>query len=204
MGFAQSCVNRLTPNDPLELPVKSIEREANRVKILVQGLLAFSRTSKVEIEQCDINQMIDKALALVEVNAKMNSVELVREFDRDIPQAVVNSYQMQEVIINLCNNAIDAMPKGGALTLRTARVRFDGKDGVEIQVRDTGTGIPPEVKARIFEPFFTTKEVGRGTGLGLSISHEIIEKHGGTLSLESKPGRGTTFTIRIPSSRDGG
>ena len=108
---------------------------------------------------------------------------------------------MQEVIINLCNNAIDAMPQGGTITLRTKTIQDLGKDEIQIQVQDTGSGIPKETKAKIFEPFFTTKELGKGTGLGLSIFHEIIQKHGGTITLESELGIGTTFTIKIPLSR---
>ncbi|OGR88659.1 MAG: hypothetical protein A3A86_06375 [Elusimicrobia bacterium RIFCSPLOWO2_01_FULL_60_11] len=199
LGFAQSCARKLQPkDDPLELPIKSIEREANRIKALVQGLLDFSRTNKSEREECIINKTIENALALIVVNAKMNSVELIREFEENLPKIVLNSSQIQQVIINLCNNAIDAMPKGGTITLRTRRVQDLGKDAIQIQVQDTGAGISKENQNKVFESFFTTKEVGKGTGLGLSISHEIVQKHGGTITLESQMGIGTTFTIRIP------
>ena len=92
------------------------------------------------------------------------------------------------------------MPKGGAIKLRTMRVQDLDRDVIQIQIQDTGAGIPKEKQTKVFEPFFTTKEVGKGTGLGLSISHEIVQKHGGTITLESQMGIGTTFTIRIPLS----
>ena len=198
LGFAQGCVKRLQPNDPLELPMKSIEREANRCKLLVQELLTFSRANQNERREEDINKVIEKALTLVEVNAKMSSVELIREFEENLPQVVLNSSQMQQVIVNLCNNAIDAMPKGGTIRLHTRTVQESEKKFVKIQVQDTGPGISKNIQLKVFEPFFTTKEVGEGTGLGLSITHEIVQKHGGTIVLDSKAGTGTTFTIRIP------
>jgi PAS domain S-box-containing protein len=201
LGFAQSVVKRLkSEDDPLALPLRTIEREAVRCKNLVQNLLVFSRTSKNEkLEEIDLNAVLEGALSLVSAQTKTRNVELVRELGAGLPKIHANQIQLQQVLINLSNNAVDAMPKGGSLTVRTAlSVRQPGY--VEIQVRDTGDGIPKEVQKKIFEPFFTTKEVGKGTGLGLSLVYEIVQKHGGTIKLESEEGKGTEFTVLLPVS----
>jgi PAS domain S-box-containing protein len=198
LGFAQVATKDLKENDPLYLPLKSIEREALRCKNLVQDLLTFARSGveKFPTEKSDINQVIDSALTMVEVQDKTGLVKLEREFGGGLKEIEVNRYQIQQMIMNLCVNAIDAMNGNGKLTVRTMMA---ASGDVEIQVADTGTGIPDEIKTKIFEPFFTTKEVGEGTGLGLSLVYEIVQQHHGKIDFESKPGRGTIFKITLPA-----
>jgi two-component system NtrC family sensor kinase len=198
LGFAQGVARRVKDGDPLAMPLRTIEREATRCKNLVQDLLTFSRSGKSEKEKCDLNQVIEDALHLVEAQTKVKSVQLVKELGRDIPPVLVNRNQIQQVVINLCNNAVDAMPEGGTLTVRTRKSEGQEANPVLLEVSDTGTGIPKEIQSKIFEPFFTTKEVGKGTGLGLSLVYEIVKKHDGTIEIESELGQGTKFIIGLP------
>ncbi len=198
LGFSQSLVKRLRPDDPLEMPLKSIEREAVRCKHLVQDLLTFSRTSNTDREDIDLNEAVDSALPLILAQAKVKNITLVKELDPGLPKAHANKHQIQQVLLNLCNNAMDAIGEDGMITLRTKTLSQDGEVYAQIQVQDTGPGVPKRIQAKIFEPFFTTKEVGKGTGLGLSLVYEIVQKHGGQILLESEPGKGAMFTVMLP------
>ncbi len=200
LGFAQSVVKRIPSGDNMELPLKSIEREAMRCKQLVQDLLTFSRIGKIEKESMDVHSMIDSSLSLIRAQSKVRDVSLEKGFAPELPKILANANQLQQVIVNLCSNAMDAMPRGGTLTVKTRQKKSGGQEGVEIEIQDTGTGIPEEIRSRIFEPFFTTKEAGKGTGLGLSLVYEIIQKHGGQISVESDMGKGTRFLIFLPHS----
>lgn len=197
LGFAQNVAKRINPGDPFELPLKSIEREAVRCKNLVQDLLTFSRLGKGEKEFMDLRESIESALALVQAQSKVKNVDLVKEIS-EVPKIVANKNQIQQIIINLSNNAIDAMPNGGRLIIGVKKTTDNSRDGVEIRVQDTGQGIPESIRAQIFNPFFTTKEIGKGTGLGLSLVYEIVQKHSGQILLDSEIGKGTTFRILLP------
>ena len=197
LGFAQELVRRLQANDPLELPLKSIEKEAIRCKNLVQDLLTFSRASKTDREPVDINRAVEGALSLIMAQARVAHIEVKKEFSPDFPRVLGNQNQLQQVIINLANNAMDAMGNSGVLTFKTECVQEGALSWVCLRVIDTGPGIPAEIRSRIFDPFFTTKPVGKGTGLGLSLVHEIIQKHSGLISVESRPGR-TEFLVKLP------
>ncbi|MFA6092777.1 MAG: ATP-binding protein [Elusimicrobiota bacterium] len=195
LGFAQSAARRVSAEDPLSLPLSSIEREALRCKNLVQGLLTFSRQSKPLLEPVALNSMAFMTLSMIEALTRVRSVTLVREFGPEI-KVQGDSNQLQQIVINLCSNAVDAMSPGGILTVRT-RAHDDGKSAV-LEVQDTGTGIPQDIRDKIFEPFFTTKKAGQGTGLGLALVHEIVLKHQGSISLKSEIGKGTIFTVLLP------
>jgi PAS domain S-box-containing protein len=197
LGFAQALVRRLQAGDTLEMPLKSIEKEAIRCKNLVQDLLTFSRASKAEREPVDINRAVEGALSLVMAQARMAHIEVKKELAPDLPRILGNQNQIQQIIINLSNNAMDAMVSNGVLTLRTEMATEGALSWVCLKILDTGPGIPAEIRARIFDPFFTTKPVGKGTGLGLSLVHEIIQKHSGTIDVESQPGK-TVFVIKFP------
>ena len=197
LGFAQALVRRLQANDPLEMPLKSIEKEAIRCKNLVQDLLTFSRASKAEREPVDINRAVDGALSLVMAQARMAHIEVKKELSPDLPRVLGNQNQIQQIIINLSNNAMDAMGNSGVLTLKTETMREGALSWVCLKVIDNGPGIPADIRPRIFDPFFTTKPVGKGTGLGLSLVHEIIQKHSGTIDVDSQPGK-TVFVIKFP------
>ena len=199
LGFAQSTVKHLKPGDEaLALPLKTIEREAVRCKNLVQNLLVFSRISKNErFQEINLNDAMESALSLISAQAKTRNVELVKELGAGSSHIHADKTQVQQILINLANNAIDAMPKGGTLLFKTS-LSAKRPGYVEILVRDTGDGIPKAMQKKVFEPFFTTKEVGQGTGLGLSLVYEIVEKHGGSIELESEEGKGTEFSVHLP------
>jgi len=199
LGFGQGLLKRTAGGDYELMALKSIEREALRCKILVQDLLTFSRAEKTGKEKCDLAEVIEEALLLAETRTKIQSVSMVRHYRESLPRVRVDRKQVQQVMINLCNNAIDAMPKGGKLTVAVEEAERQGRPFVLIAVSDTGAGISPEHKAKIFEPFFTTKEVGKGTGLGLSLVYEIVQKHDGMIEVESEMGKGTSFKIYLPA-----
>ena len=199
LGFAQNISKRINPGDPFELPIKSIEREAIRCKNLVRDLLTFSRVEEGDKLEIELSQTIDAALSLVTAQGKVKDISIEKIVESNLPKILGNSTQIQQIIINLANNAMDAMPEGGKLMIRAKAVQGSGKSEVGIQVEDTGSGIPENIQKKIFEPFFTTKPIGKGTGLGLSLVYEIVRKHHGTIHLESQMGRGTVFNITLPA-----
>jgi PAS domain S-box-containing protein len=197
LGFAQSLARRLPEGDENTVSLRSIEREALRCRNLVQNLLVFSREHKPGYSREDPATMLENALSLVEAQAKVKRLEVRKELAANVPGIEMNGNQIQQVIINLCSNAMDAMPDGGILTVALS----PEKDGIAIRVTDTGSGIPKDIRDKIWEPFFTTKGVGKGTGLGLSLVFEIVQKHQGRIDLESEIGKGTTLTLHLPLSQ---
>jgi PAS domain S-box-containing protein len=201
LGFAQSVSKSIaSETHPLYLPVKSIEREALRCKKMISDLLTFSRTSRAEREPVHLCRLISETLSLVETKCKSKSIDVAVQVPEDLPQVMANRNGMQQVLINLCNNAVDAMSEEGRLLITAAVHGKQPPQMVKIAVTDNGSGIAPEHLERVFEPFFTTKEVGSGTGLGLSVSYEIVKKHGGVIEVKSELGKGSTFTIRFPGN----
>ena len=163
-----------------------------QVSEIVGNLKNFSRLDRSKVSHANLNESLNNTLLLAKHMLK--SVTVNRDFG-EIPDITCASSQINQVFLNLVTNAVQAMPgERGTLTLVTRR---EG-DGVAVEVRDNGSGIPPDVISRIFDPFFTTKEVGKGTGLGLSISYKIVQQHGGKISVESHPGSGTKFTVWLP------
>jgi signal transduction histidine kinase len=140
--------------------------------------------------------VIEQALRLVQHQLNLNAIHVQEQFETDLPLIHCDGAQIEQVLLALLMNAIDAMPEGGNLWIKSLS---DGDaNQVRIVVRDDGSGIPPEILPRIFEPFLTTKETGRGVGLGLAISHSILERHNGTIEVQSEVGKGTTFTVTLP------
>jgi signal transduction histidine kinase len=163
-----------------------------RVKKIVQDLRTFSRMDQAELQDADLHEEIDRTLALMDVRFK-NAIAVERDYG-DLPKVRCYPGQLNQVFLNLLMNACDAIEESGTIRIRTE----PGVDGVRLIFSDDGPGISEEVRGRIFDPFFTTKPVGMGTGLGLSLSHGIIERHGGRITVDSGPGRGTSFTIDLP------
>ena len=170
----------------------------NRIERTVNTLLNFSRQREMSLEETSLNHNLKHVVELVGYQLRRAGIEV--RFDLDESGAVVlaDHFQMEQLFLNLVLNAVQAMPRGGELVLRT-RV---GEDSVVAEVRDTGTGIPEEIRDRIFDPFFTTREVGEGTGLGLSVSDSITAAHGGTIELKSTVGVGTIFGVELPLPAD--
>ena len=175
-----------------------IKSEAFRCKEITTGLLDFSRIRAGEREHIDAGDVVRSAANLISHQKRGNGITQTVEIEPDLPLVSADGGQIQQAVIALATNAIDAMPDGGILTYRV----FTKGNRVMIDVEDTGTGIPQENMSKIFEPFFTTKEIGSGTGLGLAVCYGIVSEHGGRLSVRSNVGKGTTFNIFLPAVAD--
>jgi two-component system NtrC family sensor kinase len=178
-------------NDTPQLIEESLDG-ATRVKNIVNDLKNLSRTDQSDPVRADLNSCLQSALN-VACNEIKYSATIEKQFG-ELPETVCHPQQLSQVFINLLTNAAQSMESHGTITIRTWSDSID----IYISVTDTGLGIPEEIRSRIFDPFFTTKEVGKGTGLGLSISYDILQKHGGDISVESTPGQGSTFLVRLP------
>lgn len=176
--------------------IKKIEYHANRVKKVTHRLLGFARRMEPTLENVMVNAVLEECVGFLENEARYRNIKVEKQLTENLPTISSDPSQLQQVFLNILNNAIDAIGKDGTIMLKT----FYDADAnqVVVQIADTGPGIPKELLPKIFDPFFTTKEVGKGTGLGLSISHSIVEKLGGTMSVDSEVGHGTTFTIALP------
>ena len=174
-----------------------IATESRRCGDLIKNLLKFSRTSPMNVRSTDLHEVVDRCLLLVKHQLELGGVDLQLNLAEGLPRVPCDPEQIEQVLIALVMNAIDAMPRGGNLWLES-RLNHDGTE-IEIRVRDDGAGIAPDVLPNIFEPFMTTKESGHGVGLGLAISRGIVERHNGRIEVESMLGRGTTFTVILPS-----
>jgi signal transduction histidine kinase len=200
LGFAQAAALRVKGTGPLSEPLACIEEEALRCRKLVQDLLAFSRHEQSRLEDIDLNEVVGSVLRMVEAQARLHSVAVASELELR-HRVRADRGQIQQIVVNLCGNALDAMPRGGRLMVRTRLAGGDGSAQAVIEVEDTGPGVPPELRTRIFEPFFTTKESGHGTGLGLALVQQIVRRHDGAIAVSSEPGRGAVFTVSLPLAR---
>ena len=181
--------------------LKKIVKETSRCKDIVKGLLEFARPKEPEMSQINLNEVLNRSLAIVEGQALFQNIKINKKFASALPKIVADGSQLQQVFMNIIINAAEAMDGKGTLSLSTSM----DTDGIHIEAKiaDTGHGIKEEDKKRLFEPFFSTKEVGKGTGLGLAISYSIIQKHLGTIEVESREGKGSTFTVKLPVLREG-
>jgi two-component system NtrC family sensor kinase len=170
--------------------------ETKRCGNIVKNLLHFSRSSESVMEKVDIHNLIDKSLSITNHHFQINEISTVTKLEAKDPNFIGNANQIVQVLIALFMNAVEAMPRGGALTVATQDVF--GPDALRISVADNGRGIPQEIRSSIFEPFFTTKTDGHSTGLGLSVVYGIMLSHRGQIEVESEPGRGTTFILTFP------
>ena len=176
--------------------VNKIENHVNRAKKVTHRLLGFARRMEPVQEKVDLNAVLDDTIGFLENEARYRNIDIQTDFEERLPQTTSDSAQLQQVFLNILNNAIDAIGKDGEILVKTAYIAKINNLAVEI--RDNGPGIRKEMLDKIFDPFFTTKEVGKGTGLGLSISYSIIDKLGGRMLVASEEGKGTTFTIYLP------
>ncbi|MCE5250125.1 hypothetical protein LLG96_07880, partial [bacterium] len=176
------------------------EKEAKRCQNIVQGLLDFAREREPKTEEIIVNDILEKTINIFENQPLFHNIQVVKNYQSDLPVIMADLAQIQQVFVNIIMNAADAMNGKGTLTISTKSEKQ--LDTIEIGFTDTGIGIPPENLDRIFEPFFTTKGVGHGTGLGLSISYGIVQGHGGTIKVSSQVGKGSAFTINLPKIKE--
>jgi len=191
-GRAQLSEMDAGENGELKENLRIIMDQCQRAKHIIQRLLAFSKPSLGESKKINMNDSINFIIHMVEHQFSLRNVRVERDYAKDLPLAEVDDKQMHEVFINLLNNAAEAMPGGGVITVKT----HAENDKVIVEIKDTGGGISRENMPRIFDPFFTTKK--EGTGLGLSVCYGIVKAHGGELKYSSKPGRGTTAAVELP------
>ncbi len=196
IGFSELLQDASVP-EAVRTDLQRIFRQARHSARIVQGLLAFARQSRLQMSEVDINALIEQTLDLMEPQLETHNIETRLELDPQLPQALADPGQLQQVLVNLITNAQQAMSTahgGGTLTIRSQAF----PTCLRIAVQDDGPGIPQDLLQRVFDPFFTTKDVGEGTGLGLSICYGIIREHGGRIWAESEPGCGSTFVVELP------
>jgi len=202
LGFTEILLDRIPPDSKEQEILKTIERQGLNAKRIVEKLMTYARQPAKQEEFTDLNKDIEMVLSLLQNNLLTNKIELDLRLARELPRVHGDSGELQQVFINLVNNAVAAMPKGGKLSVLTKVNPYSHL--VEAVFADTGTGIPKEIADRIFDPFFTTKKVGEGTGLGLSVSYAIINKFGGNIRFETRVqegaggSQGTTFFVSLP------
>jgi two-component system NtrC family sensor kinase len=185
-------------DDPNRENLQEVVKQTQRCRDIVKGLLEFSRHSKVNTELADLNEILQDTLSLVSKQAQFLNITVVTNYDPQLPPVMADKSELEQVVMNILINAVQAMQERGTITITTRHSTPD--NSVEVLISDTGCGMPPDKIDQIFDPFFTTKESGQGTGLGLSIAYGIITSHRGTISVESEVGRGSTFKIRLPAA----
>jgi signal transduction histidine kinase len=196
LTLSQILVNSNLPPENKE-DVEYIYTEAKRAAGIVKNVLLFARNKPEESGRASVNEVVRDVLRLREYEQRSSNIKVVTELGQNLPDALIDKGQLQQVFLNLISNAeaaIKDVDRPGILTVITEQTG----DRINIHFTDNGSGIKKEVLPRIFDPFFTTKEVGKGTGLGLSICYSIVVKHGGKISVKSQENEGTTFTINLP------
>ncbi len=194
LGYSELIRDSFGLPDQTARDLERIIRASLRGREIVRQLLVFARQHAAERKPLRIEPVLREALSLVGARIRRSHVQVHTEIAADLPMVTGDSGQLQQVFVNLCVNAAQAMPAGGQLALRATRAG----DGVAVVVEDTGTGMDEDTLRRAFDPFFTTKDVGQGTGLGLSVVHGIVTAHGGTIRASSRPGHGTRFELQLP------
>lgn len=197
LGFAQLAAKAASLPGAIAADLDKIVAAALHAREIVKKLMLFARQTPPMKTDVDLNQVVVQSLYFLEARCAKQGIELQRELAADLPAITADPSQLQQVLVNLVVNAIQATPQGGRLTIHTG----SAEGVVVLVVADTGTGMTEDVKRQIFIPFYTTKDVDQGTGLGLSVVHGIVTAHGGTIRVSSEVGRGTSFEIRLPVDR---
>jgi two-component system NtrC family sensor kinase len=201
LSLTMLALEDMPADHPLRTDLDTIVKQTLRCRDIVKGLLEFSRQSETQADVTDVTSVIDSTLALLERQPIFQNIRVVRSLQPNLPPVLIDPGQLQEIIVNIVLNGVDAMEEHGGLTVEAAADEAAGE--IVIRITDTGKGIPPDVMPFLFEPFFTTKKVGQGTGLGLAIVHGVVTRAGGRVEATSSPGA-TTFTIRLPAAERGG
>jgi signal transduction histidine kinase/CheY-like chemotaxis protein len=200
MGWTHLLLAR-NPSPEFRRRLETMYSEEQRIGKIVRNLLTFARKHPPEKKYLGLNGIIEKTLELKAYHFKVNQIRVEKDLQPDLPMTMLDFHHLQQVLLNLLTNAEQAMVaagQGGRIRITTRR----SGETIEARVTDDGPGIPPEIQSRIFEPFFTTKKEGKGTGLGLSLCYGIVREHDGTLEVESRPGEGATFIVRLPIVQD--
>jgi signal transduction histidine kinase len=197
MGFAEDLLSEKKAEDADYQPLKIIHEETKRCQKIIQDLLEYSRPRTVEKRDADVGELIEKSFKLITSHLSKHKVAGEMQVQPDLPSIEADPQQIEQVLVNLYLNAIDAMPEGGRLMISAHR---NGDESLEIAVTDTGIGIAEDELGKIFQPFFSAKKKS-GLGLGLPICNRIVANHGGTIAVNSRPGEGATFRIRLPVKR---
>ena len=180
--------------DEFRNSIAKIEEHVERARKVVHNMLGYARRMEPRSEDVDVNETIKQTITLLANYARINNIEVNTKLAPELPIIASDQAQLQQVFFNLISNAIDAIEKEGTIEVTSTRIGSD----IDVRVKDNGPGIPQDQQRKVFDPFFTTKTSGKGTGLGLWVSYNIMEKMGGTITLQSEAGKGSTFTVKIP------
>ena len=180
--------------DEFRNSIAKIEEHVERARKVVHNMLGYARRMEPRSEDVDVNETIKQTITLLANYARINNIEVNTKLAPELPIIASDQAQLQQVFFNLISNAIDAIEKEGTIEVTSTRIGSD----IDVRVKDNGPGIPQDQQRKVFDPFFTTKTSGKGTGLGLWVSYNIMEKMGGTITLQSEVGKGSTFTVKIP------
>ncbi|MFO7557256.1 MAG: ATP-binding protein [Desulfobacterales bacterium] len=180
--------------EEFKISIRKIEEHVERARKVVHNMLGYARKMEPHLEDMDVNDTMNKTISLLENYSRTNNIEIQTDLSEDLPIIAGDQAQLQQVFLNLINNAIDAIGKNGLIEVKS---RCKGSE-IIVSIKDNGPGIPEEMQKKIFDPFFTTKETGKGTGLGLWVTFNIIEKMSGTIHVQSKADQGSTFIVKIP------
>lgn len=194
-GLAHQVARRLEDHPELQEKLRLIREEVRRLESFLGDLRDFTRPAQPTMTSVNLNQVIREVERLLESEAKKRGVEIVEDLDSRLPPVSADPNQMKQVLLNLMKNALEAMDGGGRLVLKSGAEESQ----VWFSVTDTGVGMTPEIMAKIFNPFFTTKD--KGTGLGLAVIHKIITDHHGSILVDSTPGQGSTFVVKLPKEQ---
>jgi signal transduction histidine kinase len=195
VSAAQMVMREEGLSDSVKEMVARIDMEAQRLSQFTRGLLSFSRRDDGTVAEVDVNLVLRDVMSFLKYDAQKRSVAVVEELSHDLPVVAADSNRLKQIFINLVMNALQVMENGGMLLLKTT---MTGDRSVEVEIADTGCGIPQDKLARIFDPFYTTKAAGEGTGLGLFITNSLVEQLGGRIAVRSTVGEGTAFIVRLP------
>jgi signal transduction histidine kinase len=204
LGYVQNLLRHVADDELLRKPLHAVERQTLRCRDLVHSLLDFSRLGTRAHEQVSPSELVEGVISLAAAEARTREVLLEMHMaTSEFPIITVSRRDIESALLNLVSNALDVAPKGSAVSVSLIPALRDGREGILIEVRDSGPGIPFTDVNRIFDPFFTTKPEGKGTGLGLSLARQIVDSHGGQLDVQTREGAGTTMLLWLPARASG-
>jgi two-component system NtrC family sensor kinase len=198
--YSHMILEKLEAKDSRREELFTIAQEAARCRDIVRGLLDFARQRKLQVQNVNVNRILEEVVSLAAAQPSFQKVKVITILDPSLPPTGGDPVQLKEVFLNILSNAGESMPGGGTITVSSRFPEGTARQMIEVMIRDTGQGIPPENLDKIFMPFYTTKKIGQGTGLGLAIAYGIVKMHRGSIEVQSKVGEGTVFWVRLPPS----